>query len=68
MLRLSKMVEQFWLVFAIASFLYACYQVYLIGWEEGGRNFVIPVIATAWLLVRRGMRKRLERNQPDNQN
>ena len=63
MMKLAKMFEQFWLVFTIASFLYACYAVYLEGWERGRVNFLIPVIAFFWWLFRRGMRKRMERNQ-----
>jgi hypothetical protein len=63
MLKLTKIFEQFWLIFTIASFLYACYAVYADGWERGARNFIIPVIAFFWWLFRRGMRRRMERNQ-----
>ena len=61
------MFEQFWLVFAIASFLYACYMVYLNGAEQEGKNFIIPIIAIVWWYFRRFMRKRLERNMQNRQ-
>ncbi len=68
MYKLTKIFEQFWLVFTIASALFACYMLYRDGWDEGARYFVVPVIAFFWYLFRRGMRKRMERNMTNNPN
>ncbi len=66
MYKLTKIFEQFWLVFSIASALFAVYMVVKAGTEEGMRYFIVPVIAFFWYLFRRGMRKRMERNMGNN--
>jgi len=68
MYKLTKIFEQFWLVFSIASALVAFYMIVRDGWVEGVRYFIVPVIAFFWYLFRRGMRKRMERNMSDNSN
>ncbi len=63
MQKANKIIEQFWLIFTIASFLYACYALlFTEGWPSGARNFIIPAIAFFWWLFRRNMRKRMEKN------
>lgn len=66
MYKLNKIFEQFWLVFSIASALFAIYMLISKGSEEGLRYFIVPVIAFFWYMFRRGMRKRMERNFPEN--
>jgi hypothetical protein len=61
MVQLNKFFIRFWLTFAIASFLYACYMVYATGWEAGASNFVIPFIAIVWWALRRFMSARIEK-------
>ncbi len=67
MVKFNKFIENFWLVFAIISFLYACYMCFSIGFSVGYNNFFIPAIALMWWLFRRGMRKRMEKNMGQNQ-
>jgi len=67
MVKLNKFFEQFWLVFAIISLLYAFYVCFDIGFSAGYNHFFIPGIAFMWWLFRRGMRKRMEKNMSQNQ-
>lgn len=67
MIKLNRFFENFWLVFAIISFLYACYVCINQGMQIGSRHFFIPAIAFVWWLFRRGMRKRMEKNMGHNQ-
>lgn len=67
--KANKIIEQFWLIFTIASFVYACYYLMFIeGWPSGAKNFVITAIAFCWWLFRRKMRQRMERNVAAQQN
>jgi|688.fasta_scaffold03081_11 hypothetical protein len=62
--KVSKIIENFWLAFTIAAFVYACYAVLALdGWPKGAVNFVIPGISFCWWFFRRFMRLRIERNQ-----
>jgi len=62
--KTNKLLEHFWLVFTIASFLFACYSVLFIEPSRSEFNkFYIPAISFFWWLFRRSMRKRMERNQ-----
>ncbi len=62
--KANNIIEKFWLIFSIASFVYACYTILFTtdGWPDGARNFFIPAIAFFWWLFRRNMRIRMERN------
>ncbi len=62
MVQLNKFFIRFWLTFAIAAFVYACYMVYAKGWEAASGNFVIPLIAIVWWAVRRYMSARIEKS------
>jgi Flp pilus assembly protein TadB len=63
MQKASKFIEQFWLIFTIASFIYACYAIlFTEGWPNGAKNFIITAIALCWWYFRRSMRKRIEKN------
>ncbi|HEY8403834.1 MAG TPA: hypothetical protein VIK71_04420 [Flavobacteriales bacterium] len=66
MFKFFRLIENFWLVFAIISFVYACYVCFNMGFEDGYRHFFVPAIAFMWWLFRRGMRKRMEKNMGDN--
>lgn len=68
MYQINKFFVHFWLAISIATLIYAFYEVYLVGWEEGSRNFVIPVIAFIWWLFRRAMTKRMERRMREGNN
>lgn len=62
--KTNKILEDFWLLFTIASFLFACYSVVFIEASRSEFNkFYIPAISFFWWLFRRSMRKRMERNQ-----
>lgn len=62
--KTNKLLENFWLVFTIASFLFACYSVLFIAQTRSEFNkFYIPAISFFWWLFRRSMRRRMERNQ-----
>ncbi|MFN0032508.1 MAG: hypothetical protein ACKVOR_10135 [Flavobacteriales bacterium] len=60
--QLNKFFVNFWLTFAIASFIYASYMVWKMGWHDAANNFVIPGIALLWWYFRRYMTQRMERN------
>jgi len=63
MYKASRFAEQFWLIFTIASFIYACYVVLFIsGWAKGYVYFFFPAVAFFWWLVRRSLRKRMDKN------
>jgi Flp pilus assembly protein TadB len=62
--KTNKLLEHFWLVFTIASLLFACYSVIFIAQTRNEFNkFYIPAISFFWWLFRRSMRRRMERNQ-----
>lgn len=67
MTKFNKYIEQFWLVFAIISLVFAIYKAFNNGLSVSYNHFFIPAIAFMWWLFRRGMRKRLERNIGKNQ-
>ncbi len=66
--QLNKFFIRFWLTFAIASLVYACYMVYVKGWQDGAPNFVIAIIAFVWWGVRKFMTKRLDKQLQEKQN
>lgn len=63
MQKMNRFFENFWLVFVVMTFFYACYETSRLGFADGGRNFVIPVLAFLWWYMRRMMRKRLEKHE-----
>ncbi|MEN9346737.1 MAG: hypothetical protein RLZZ77_248 [Bacteroidota bacterium] len=60
--KVNKFIVHFWLAVTIASLIYAFYAVYSQGWELGGKNFVIPVLAFMWYWMRKRMSARLEKS------
>jgi Flp pilus assembly protein TadB len=69
MYKATQVIEQFWLIFTIGSFLYAWYVILFVsGWSTGYQYFFVPAISFFWWLFRRSLRKRLEKNMnSDNQ-
>jgi hypothetical protein len=62
--KASRIIENFWLIFTVAAFIYAIYAVLAVeGWPKGAVNFVIPAISFSWWFFRRKLRMRIERNQ-----
>lgn len=68
MTQFNKYLERLWLIIAIASAVFAAYQVTTLGWDEGSSFLIIPVIAGAWYGARRYMRIRMERVMEEQQN
>ncbi len=66
MIKFNKFIEQFWLVFAIISLIYAIYVSINNGMANSYNHYFIPGIALMWWLFRRGMRKRMEKNMENN--
>ncbi|MEN9639219.1 MAG: hypothetical protein RLZZ262_1087 [Bacteroidota bacterium] len=62
MMKVNRFFENFWLLFSILTFLYACYETYRLGWSDGGRNFVIPGLAFMWWYFRKLMARKLEKH------
>jgi hypothetical protein len=61
--KTNKLIENFWLVFTIASFVFACYSiVFFEPWRTEINKFFIPAISFFWWMFRRKMRLRLEQN------
>lgn len=56
-------MEKFWLVAAILSFIYAVYTIGQSGLAQAGLNLVMPLIAGALYYLRRYTRKRFEKNE-----
>lgn len=62
--KTNRIIENFWLVFTIASFIFACYSIIAFEpWRNEMNKFFIPAIAFLWWVFRRKMRLRMERNQ-----
>jgi hypothetical protein len=61
--KFTRFTIRFWLAFAIASFIWACIQVYQLGWDKGWIQFYIPGIALIWYFFRLKMYQRMKRQQ-----
>jgi len=60
--KTNKIIEHFWLIFTIASFVFACYSVIVFDpWRPELNKFFIPAISFFWWMFRRKMRQRIER-------
>jgi Flp pilus assembly protein TadB len=62
-IKVHKMAEKFWLLVAILTSLVTIYWWATEGIEAHKFAPVVPAIAIVWYFVRRGMRKRIERQQ-----
>lgn len=62
-IKVHKMAEKFWLLVAILTSLVTLYWWATEGIEAHKFAPVVPAIALVWYFVRRGMRKRIERQQ-----
>jgi hypothetical protein len=61
--KTNKIIENFWLAFTIASFVFACYSIIPFEpWRTEINKFFIPGISFFWWMFRRKMRLRIERN------
>lgn len=60
-LKVHKAAEKFWLGIVIATTVITAYWWYTDGFEERKFAPVMPVLALLWFLLRRGVRKRIER-------
>lgn len=65
--KVNKFILHFWLAVTIASFIYALYAVYSQGFEQGGRNFVIPGLAFVWYWFRKKSIARIEKSYENRQ-
>lgn len=63
MKKYHLIMEKFWLIAAILSFVYAVYTIGAYGLAQAGINLVMPVIAAALYYLRYWTRKRLERDE-----
>ena len=64
MSRYHKVMEVFWLTAAVVSAGFVGYIIYARGWSDDLWVFcIMPVVAVMLWLMRRGFRKKMERNQ-----
>lgn len=60
-----NIMEKFWLIIAIVSFVYAVFKIGRDGLENSLILLVFPIVAAALFYMRYFMRKRFEKGQDD---
>ncbi|MEX2597444.1 MAG: hypothetical protein WEC59_10995 [Salibacteraceae bacterium] len=68
MKKYHLIMEKFWLIAAILSFVYAVYMIGKFGLIESGIYLVMPFIAVALYYLRYYTRKRIEKEEEQNRN
>ena len=61
--RIHLVAERLWGVIALVALCFSLFQIGEIGWDAGRSTLIFPGIAGAWYFTRRGMRKRLTRDE-----
>lgn len=63
MLKYNIIMERFWLIVAIGTFIFAVYQLGKFGLASSGISFIMALVAASLFYLRYYMRKRHEREQ-----
>ncbi|MEQ9186264.1 MAG: hypothetical protein RLP15_00910 [Cryomorphaceae bacterium] len=63
MQKYNIIMERFWLVVAIGTFIFAVYQLGKFGLASSGISFIMALVAASLFYLRYYMRKRHEREQ-----
>jgi len=61
--RINRILEIFWLVIAIVCAFLSIFYIYKEGFQTGKYYLFLPAIALGMYLLRRVLRKKLEKNQ-----
>ncbi len=61
--KMNKMLEKFWWAMAIITLLAVVYFSFTEGFDKWALYFAVPVLAAFMALMRRFMRKKLEKSQ-----
>jgi Flp pilus assembly protein TadB len=61
--KINRFFIHFWLAFSIATLIWAFFKWYQTDWNQAKFNFMVPVIAFFWYLMRLMTYRRLKRNQ-----
>ena len=61
--KMNKILELFWWITAVVTFLAVAYFSYLQGFDKWKFYFVVPALATGMALMRRFMKHKLAKSQ-----
>ncbi|NNC82800.1 MAG: hypothetical protein HKN79_04420 [Flavobacteriales bacterium] len=63
--KINDFLEKFWLTVAIGTTLYGIYFINQFGLEGNWMYALLPLVAFVFYGMRRSMRKRMEKDRPD---
>ncbi|MBL4662063.1 MAG: hypothetical protein JKY22_00480 [Flavobacteriaceae bacterium] len=63
--KVNSVLEKFWWVLTAVSFIMVVVFCFIQGWDKWTFYFIVPVVTTVMALMRRFLRKRLEKSEAE---